>query len=296
MEIVGVDGPLPRRWSSRRAAIDLRRAVLAAQFQTDHGRPPAAKEAVALAEQANKETRQRKHEPRSFAAQRAAWRTEALAVLDGETGLRDYLRRILTPSHQRRTGPTATDQWIVETADPGADHPAVRPRRVAAAPRTGRGRTPSPAGRHPARRTRPGRHRRPRQGAVTRDVDRTGHARIRHGRGRRTRRRAGRAAPLGRHVGLRGGRLDAVHVGCGLGRRASDPRRRRPPRRTCRGQRDRRRSTAHQQPSTCPRSFMPAPFCSRRFSWRGRCAPSRRSPGRTRVRASRRLGGWWRRS
>ena len=70
-EIVGVDGDLPRQWSSRRAAIDVRRAELSAQFQTDHGRPPTPKEAVALAQQANLETRQRKHEPRSYAEQRA---------------------------------------------------------------------------------------------------------------------------------------------------------------------------------------------------------------------------------
>ena len=63
----------------------MRRAVLSAQFQADHGRPPTPKEAIALAQQANLETRQAKHEPRSYAEQRAAWRAEALAVLGGET-------------------------------------------------------------------------------------------------------------------------------------------------------------------------------------------------------------------
>ena len=96
-EIVGVDGELPSLWSSRRASIDTRRAALSAQFQADHGRPPTPKEAVSLAQQANLETRQRKHQLRSYAEQRAAWRTEALAVLGGESGLRDYLRGALAP-------------------------------------------------------------------------------------------------------------------------------------------------------------------------------------------------------
>ena len=114
-EIVGVDGDLPRRWSSRRASIDLRRAVLSAQFQTDHGRPPTPKEAVSLAEQANKETRQAKHEPRSHAEQRATWRAEALAVLGGETGLRHYLRGAL--AHRRRHTDAPQVDRPVGTAD-----------------------------------------------------------------------------------------------------------------------------------------------------------------------------------
>ncbi|TYP87414.1 MobF family relaxase [Blastococcus xanthinilyticus] len=114
-EIVGVDGELPRLWSSRRASIDSRRAQLSAQFQADHGRPPTPKEAVSLAQRANLETRQRKHQPRSYAEQRADWRTEALAVLGGDSGLRDYLRTALTP----RRGPEAkrpTRRWVDQTA------------------------------------------------------------------------------------------------------------------------------------------------------------------------------------
>ncbi|WP_166486729.1 MobF family relaxase [Blastococcus saxobsidens] len=114
-EIVGVDGELPRLWSSRRASIDTRRAELSAAFQADHGRPPTPKEAVSLAQRANLETRHRKHEPRSYAEQRAAWRTEALAVLGGESGLRDYLRSALAP----RRGPQAehpTRRWVDQTA------------------------------------------------------------------------------------------------------------------------------------------------------------------------------------
>jgi len=118
-EIVGIDGPLPRQWSSRRAAIDVRRAVLSAQFQTDYGRPPNPKEALALAQQANNETRQNKHEPRSYADQRASWRTEALALLGGEQGLSDYLQGALGPGHHRdHTPPTqpVSRSWVEQTA------------------------------------------------------------------------------------------------------------------------------------------------------------------------------------
>jgi DNA primase catalytic core len=70
---------------------------------------------VSLAQRANLETRQRKHQPRSYAEQRVAWRTEALAVLGGESGLRDYLRGALAP----RRGPQAkrpTRKWVDQTA------------------------------------------------------------------------------------------------------------------------------------------------------------------------------------
>jgi DNA primase catalytic core len=114
-EIVGVDGELPRLWSSRRASIDTRRAALSAEFQADHGRPPTPKEAVSLAQRANLETRQRKHQPRSYAEQRAAWHAEALAVLGGERGLRDYLREALAPRRGHQTE-RPTHRWIDQTA------------------------------------------------------------------------------------------------------------------------------------------------------------------------------------
>jgi len=114
-EIVGVDGPLPRFWSSRRTAIDARRAVLSAQFQADHGRPPTMKESVSLAQQANLETRQAKHEPRSYVQQRASWRTEALAVLGSDERLSHYLDGVLRGEPPRKAQ-RATDAWVDETA------------------------------------------------------------------------------------------------------------------------------------------------------------------------------------
>ncbi|MHA3700720.1 MobF family relaxase [Jatrophihabitans sp. YIM 134969] len=116
-EIVGIDGPLPRRWSSRRAAIDVRRAALSATFQVDHGRPPTSLEAIALAARANTETRQAKHAPRSHAEQRATWRTEAIAVLGGEAGLRDYLRTALAPRRNGRKPIKVDGTWVGVTAD-----------------------------------------------------------------------------------------------------------------------------------------------------------------------------------
>ena len=72
-EIVGVDPALTARWSARRAAIEARRGVLAADFQSAHGRPPTPVESLQLAQQATLETRQAKHQPRSLAEQRRAW-------------------------------------------------------------------------------------------------------------------------------------------------------------------------------------------------------------------------------
>ena len=114
-EIVGVDGPLPHRWSSRRAAINTRRAVLSAYFQTDHGRPPTPQEAIHLAQQANLETRQAKHEPRTHSEQRATWRAEALAVLGGEKQLAAYVATALRPALRSRV-PVVTDRWLAAEA------------------------------------------------------------------------------------------------------------------------------------------------------------------------------------
>jgi conjugative relaxase-like TrwC/TraI family protein len=113
-EIVGIDGPLPRLWSSRRRAIEVRRSALALQFQADHGRPPTTVEAMSLAQRANLETRQAKHEPRSHAEQRASWRAQALAALGGEERLRAYLDGVLRGTRGRPHRPTRA--WVTQTA------------------------------------------------------------------------------------------------------------------------------------------------------------------------------------
>jgi DNA primase catalytic core len=96
-EIVGVDPALTARWSARRASIETRRAVLATDFQSAHGRPPTPVEALQLAQQATLETRQAKHQPRSLAEQRKAWFAQAADVLGGPDAVQLMVRQALSP-------------------------------------------------------------------------------------------------------------------------------------------------------------------------------------------------------
>lgn len=110
-EIAGIPAELMTKWSSRRAAISIRSATLAAQFQANHRREPTHVEIIALAQQATLETREAKHEPRSLAEQRAAWRTQATQVL-GRDGLQRMLADILTGPGPARSTPTADERWV----------------------------------------------------------------------------------------------------------------------------------------------------------------------------------------
>ena len=126
-ELVGVDPRLLSFWSSRRTAIDVRRAELASRFQADHGRPPTPVEALKLAQRATLETRQAKHEPRSRTEQRQVWREQAHHLL-GPERLEAMLDRVQQPPR----GPSApevevTGEWAGEAA-----------RRVVAAVQGGR--------------------------------------------------------------------------------------------------------------------------------------------------------------
>ena len=114
-EIVGVDPRLNQRWSTRRAHINTRRGELAIQFQHDHGRPPTPVEALHLAQQATLETRDAKHEPRSFAEQRATWLNEAAAVLGGRGAVASMVQTALTPAVATAT--IADAHWVAQTAD-----------------------------------------------------------------------------------------------------------------------------------------------------------------------------------
>lgn len=51
----------------------------------EHARAHTQVESLALVQQANRETRPARHEPRSKAEQRDAWRQQAAAVLTGDT-------------------------------------------------------------------------------------------------------------------------------------------------------------------------------------------------------------------
>ncbi|MDO5670110.1 MAG: MobF family relaxase [Corynebacterium sp.] len=113
-EIVGVEPALNERWSSRRQRIEARRAVLAREFQAQHGRPPSPTEAIGLAQQATLETRDAKHSARSEAQQRATWRAEALEVL----GSADALAAMVSGAVGRPDAVTFTpdQEWVEATA------------------------------------------------------------------------------------------------------------------------------------------------------------------------------------
>ncbi|MEE2061806.1 MobF family relaxase [Rhodococcus artemisiae] len=115
-EIVGIDPNLNEVWSSRRAMIEVRRAELASAFQRDHGREPTPIEAIALAQQANLETREAKHEPKSHAEQRQEWRQTAVGVLGGEHELSDMVRSATNPAPSK-TRAEITDEWILRSAE-----------------------------------------------------------------------------------------------------------------------------------------------------------------------------------
>ena len=112
-EIVGIDPRLTRVWSARRAAIEVRRAELAATFQATHGRPPTEVEALGLAQRATLETREAKHEPRSFAEQRAAWRVQAIGVLGSATAVARMTAAALRHDIDRQP---VTPAWVTSTA------------------------------------------------------------------------------------------------------------------------------------------------------------------------------------
>lgn len=112
-EIDGVNPHLTARWSTRRGQIEHRRDRLAAAFLADHGRPPTEAEMIALAQRANLETREAKHEPRSLAEQRASWRGQAEQVL-GAGGVDGILAAVFNrPAVQSKTPST---DWLIDTS------------------------------------------------------------------------------------------------------------------------------------------------------------------------------------
>ncbi len=113
-EIQGVDPVLMVRWSARRRTIEARRDELAGEFLVAHGRPPTVVETLALSQQATLETRQAKHEPRSLAEQRAAWRVQAEQVLGGPVGVARMIHTALHPAVS--TGPVLDEGWFAATA------------------------------------------------------------------------------------------------------------------------------------------------------------------------------------
>ena len=113
-EIVGIPAELIEKYSSRSAAINHRVGELAKAFHTAHGREPTVVEMLALSQQATLETRQAKHEPRSLAEQRHAWRVQAVEVLGGQRALTAMLANVTNQSISQRV--EITDQWVADQA------------------------------------------------------------------------------------------------------------------------------------------------------------------------------------
>ncbi len=115
-EIVGVDQELCEAWSRRRADIVARQRELTREFRDAHGRTPTPVEAVALAQQANLETREAKHEPRSLAEQRATWRGQAVDVLGSPHAVDRMVHAALHPTiTPAQTG--VSTSWVREMAE-----------------------------------------------------------------------------------------------------------------------------------------------------------------------------------
>ena len=144
-EIVGIDARLLARWSARRHVIDVRRGELAIDFQDRHGRPPTTVEALALAQQATLETRQGKHEPRSWAEQRTGWRAEAVTVLGGPQRLAAMLSKAVPRTRPAAKDPLAmTGDWVARTADEVLGHRSEGSGQLAGSPCPGRSGTGRP--------------------------------------------------------------------------------------------------------------------------------------------------------
>jgi hypothetical protein len=114
-EIVGVDPALLARWSSRRLAIDVRSAELAAAFTADHGRTPSRVEQIQLTQQATLETRDPKHEPRTLTEQRATWHAQAVEVMGDPGQVAAMITRVLRPTSV--PGPLVTADWVGRAAE-----------------------------------------------------------------------------------------------------------------------------------------------------------------------------------
>ncbi len=115
-EIVGVDGDLCEAWSRRRADIVARQRQLTRDFRDAHGRTPTPVEAVALAQQANLETRETKHEPRSLAEQRTTWRTQAIDLLGSPDAVASMVQAALRPPGVPAHANVST-RWVREMAE-----------------------------------------------------------------------------------------------------------------------------------------------------------------------------------
>lgn len=113
-EIIGIPAELIEKYSSRSAAIEHRVGQLAKAFHTTHGREPTVVEMLALSQQATLETRQAKHEPRSLAEQRHAWRVQAVEVVGSQRALTAMIANVTSQAVSQHLA--ITDKWVDEQA------------------------------------------------------------------------------------------------------------------------------------------------------------------------------------
>src|SRR3546814_12804205 len=92
---------LMKQWSSRRADIEDRVALLTHQFTEDRARPPTDKESIALAQRANLQTREATHDPRSEAEQRQGWNNQAADLLS-DHGIRVLIASAISSAPRSR--------------------------------------------------------------------------------------------------------------------------------------------------------------------------------------------------
>lgn len=113
-EIVGIDPMLNEQFSKRRALIEDHRDALVRTFRADHGRQPTPTEAIELAQQANLETREAKHDARAITEQRATWTREAIEVLGGSEAIDRMIQEALAPTAHETA--RVSEQWLADTS------------------------------------------------------------------------------------------------------------------------------------------------------------------------------------
>ncbi len=115
-EIVGVDRELCEAWSRRRADIVVRQRELTREFWKAHGRTPTPVEAVALAQQANLDTREAKDEPHPPPEQKTTWQAQATDVLACAGAVARMVRAALHPIRAPAQANIST-LWVREIAE-----------------------------------------------------------------------------------------------------------------------------------------------------------------------------------
>lgn len=114
-EVVGVKQELNGAFSKRREEVVACRNALVVDFQKRHHRPPTPVEMLDLDQRANLDTREKKAEPRTLSEQRAAWASEAEAVLGSQDAITRMVHEALAPTV--KAVPTVTEAWLEQAVE-----------------------------------------------------------------------------------------------------------------------------------------------------------------------------------